>query len=1351
MNNKKQRNRLFTMLLLVMAILMPYEGAWAQTTKRPASGNGDVGNPFQISNAQELAWFRDWVNGTYTPEDGESASEHEKACALLTDNIDMSTVCGESIGSWSPIVGGYYSWCGTFDGNNKTIKNLYINSTESSQGLFGYISNTQHLSTYSCIKNIKFENVNITSTDSQTGALAAVVQDIDEVSNIHVLSGTITGKRSVGGIVGRSTRSKITNATNKATIINKGSDYTGGIAGSIGSSTLTSCANYGEIIDDKEESYYVGGITGFSQASSTISNCANYANIRGGYQVGGIVGKMNDGTLENSFTSGNITQIYKGRSDYPMLTSDLIVGYFEQGVTLNGKIIYNTNSTLTIAGSKATPKGIGYEKEGHSGSGELLAITPEELKTGKTAYTLQENVGDNQDIIWGQHLGTDPYPIPGSTYQVYANSTKISCTGIPLATEYTNVKPSDVEAKTIVHGVYTYHASKNPTCTQNGNIAYYECKDCHKSFSDRELTKELSDIIGSQAALGHSYDKNDVCTRCSTSMPILTDGCYYKSITQEKESKDLAAGYNLYKYIPLTDGDLTIVSSDSKKTLATLWDKEQVTCLASSDSGNPEKGYPHRVSKGKTYYIGIREIDGGHINNIILYVNLRDASLLGTGSAEEPFEIKTAEHLAWYRDYVNADNGIPSHHYNACAKLMDDIDLSPICHPADESKNLNECSWMPIASNGAWGGIFDGQGHTISNLYINNNDQCTGFFGAINSYYSQRSIIKNIIFENVQVYYNAVNYSSQPVGVLASSCHCADISNVQINSGYVKGMSRLGGVIGYARDCSLTSCQNKAEINGEQIVGGIIGWCEDSQIKKCINYGNITAHSECGGLFGRIESQKNNQILISYCANYGNIQGNFSVGGIMGVLYGKSNDIDHVFVAGNVSKIFKSEQDYVGYLAGNIEYATFSGINIYNGETTTSNDKLISATTAIGEIKNKCEGQESIISLTTQRIKSGEATYKLNGGKSEGDDLAWYQAIGTDDYPVLTQKENGIVYYARDFICAQNKYTDYGYRNEDSKTIHDLITGTELDADQHIYQTGCRREACELHHYYADPNATLEAVKQSDGSFSVAQLVLTDGEAYDSQAKFTAQQLSYTRSFAHDKWQALYVPFETEVTEELLKDFELAAPNNLHEYELADGSTKVSLEAKLMKSGYTIKAQRPYLIRAKEAGEKTIQLTDCPLKAAAEDSYVDCSSVLRHYKFIGTLKGKTSFDTSADFVLQQGLFLGTKTDTQLKAMRWYLNATDRDTDMGILPGSGNNGDGGGADGGNGSTQASRSINITIVDGDATTGIDDLHVITEQASGSKNGARPGIYDLQGRKLSQEPLNGVYIKDGKKVVK
>ncbi len=1274
------------------------------------------------------------MNGTYTPKDGESASEHEKACAKLTANIDMSTVCGKNIGSWSPIRGGErWRWCGTFDGNNKTISNLYINSTEDDQGLFGYIHNNTYRNVYICIKNIKFENVNITSTGNNIAALVAYAQTVNEISNIHVLSGTIKGSRSVGGIAGNSNRSNFTNITNHATVIASGSDDTGGIAGSIYLSTLTSCANYGSVTNGKEDARNVGGITGSSQ-ESTISHCANYANIKGGTQVGGIAGEINKGTLETSFTSGNITQTNALRSDYPGLTSDLIVGRLENSPTFKGKIIYNTNSTLTIAGSTATPKAIGYGD--YSGSGELLAFTPEELKTGKAAYTLQDNVGDNQDIVWGQHLGTDLYPIPGSTYQVYANNSKFSCTGIPLATVYTNVKPSDVEAKTIVHGTtgsYTYHAITEPTCTQNGNIAYYECNDCHKSFSDRELTQELSDIIGSQAALGHSYDKNDVCTRCHTSMPILTDGRYYKSITQEKESKDLAAGYNLYKYIPLTDGDLTIVSPDSK-TLATLWDNEQVTCLASSDSGNREKGYTHRVSKGKTYYIGIREIDGGHINNNLLYVNLRDASLLGTGSVEEPFEIKTAEHLAWYRDYVNADNGIPSHHYNACAKLMGDIDMSPICHPADKSKNLNECSWKPIAYNDAWGGIFDGQGHTISNLYINNKNQCTGFFGAINSYSSQRSIIKNIIFENVQVYYNAVNYSSQPVGVLASSCHCADISNVQINSGYVKGMSRLGGVLGYAGDCSLTSCQNKAEITGSNSVGGIIGWCEDSQIKKCINYGNITGHGECGGLFGRITSTRNNQILISYCANYGNIQGQMDVGGIIGRVLGASNVIDHVFVAGNVSKTDPNEDAYVGYLAGSIENATFSGKNIYNGETTTtSSSKLISATIAIGSIEGTCDGQESIISLTTQQIKSGEATYKLNNEKSEGDDLAWYQAIGTDDYPVLTQKENGIVYYAHDFICAQNKYTDYGYRNEDSKTIHDPITGTELDAEQHIYQTGCRREACELHHYYADPNATLEAEKQSDGSFSVAQMALTDGEAYDSQAEFTAQQLSYTRSFAHDKWQAVYVPFELKC-DQIPADYEVATINNFHEFEQKDGSFNTVLEVKPVKNSITIPALTPCLIRLKQAPEtaeaKTLQFTNVSFAAAA-DKKIDCASVTRYYQFLGTLNAKTGFDTTSDFVINEGELWKAGSDTKLNPQRWYLNASDR-TGSELNP----------------SVQLSR-IAIHVIGGDETTGIDGIYVKTDTEDVSSS--RQGIYDLQGRKLSEEPTSGIYIKDGKKYVK
>ena len=100
---KKQLHKpkwLVTMLLLVMAILMPYEGAWAQT--KPTRGNGSVDNPYEISSAAELAWFRDYVN-----------NESQYASATLTEDIDLSEFCHAADAatnteelSWDPIGNG---------------------------------------------------------------------------------------------------------------------------------------------------------------------------------------------------------------------------------------------------------------------------------------------------------------------------------------------------------------------------------------------------------------------------------------------------------------------------------------------------------------------------------------------------------------------------------------------------------------------------------------------------------------------------------------------------------------------------------------------------------------------------------------------------------------------------------------------------------------------------------------------------------------------------------------------------------------------------------------------------------------------------------------------------------------------------------------------------------------------------------------------------------------------------------------------------------------------------------------------------------------------------------------------
>lgn len=628
------------------------------------------------------------------------------------------------------------------------------------------------------------------------------------------------------------------------------------------------------------------------------------------------------------------------------------------------------------------------------------------------------------------------------------------------------------------------------------------------------------------------------------------------------------------------------------------------------------------------------------------------------------------------------------------------------------------------------------------------------------------------------------------------------------NTGSVRGKAPLGGVCGFNDSGIIENCFNEGTVSGtvisaEDVDGGVGGMCGINMgtIKNCYNTASVSGQYAVGGVCGF------NWKVITNCFNEGTVSGEDAVGGVCGDKYNGTitncyylSDTAIGGIRGNDVSGSAEKKSIEQFKSGEVAWLLNGSISVpAEGSTLAWYQKLgengdaYPVLTSTGE--NTVYGayhhgeKDRFFSNTVANLHSvaynAEAEDEANGNHDlsyEAGEYTWTEAedntqvpsvavtytckvCGKTETPQMTVvhdaehddeaatcTEDGHKYYKTSYVFNGKAIFSNAYTQTLPALGHNMSEDVTFNDSKSIYQKGCTRTDCDYHDYYATSDGSIEAKPNDDASaFTVEAFTLNDATVYNSKAEFTAQQLSYTRSFAHDKWQALYVPFETEVTEELLNDFELAAPNNLHEYELADGSTKVSLEAKLMKSGYTIKAQRPYLIRAKEAGEKTIQLTDCSLKGAAEDSYVDCSSVLRHYKFIGTLKGKTSFDTRADFVLQQGVFLGTETDTQLKPMRWYLNATDRNTDMGILPGSGNNGDGGGADGGNGSTQASRSINITIVDGDATTGIDELHVITEQTSGSKNGARLGIYDLQGRKLSQEPQNGVYIKDGKKVVK
>ena len=1219
MNNKRQRNMLFTLLMLVMALLIPQWG-WAQEENRPSVGDGSTGNPYIITKAEELKWFRNQVNG------GKYS-----ICAKIAENvevIDMSTVChaadaSKNLGelSWVPIgVGNAYT--GTFDGSGKTISNLYIKAEKQEVGLFGY---TQE----STIKNLTIDNASVTNTANYTGILVGDAGYKSTLQNIMISTKcqVIGGNDYTGGIAGI-LDGNASNCVNYATV--QGKEDVGGLFGRYDrtGNSITSCANYGNVTATSKNA---GGLVGYF-SSGTIQDCANYGDVKGTDRVAGMAGFVGGGKIQNVFSYGNVSATNSTQF------IGMAFGYSYKGTT-EGMVAYYSGAKLTVNGQEQTVKAFGNGKPSEDNA---TGFTEAQLKSGFVAYQLQQNASSGAK--WGQNLANngDIYPVIGSEHQVYADNLTLICKTYEMVTgSFTN----NLTSSTIKyqHGTTNHHDATNATCTEAATKEYWQCQDCQRTYSDSQLTKELTDVTDAEKpALGHNYNEDGYCDRCK----------HYLAVKPSEE------------------------------------------------------------------------------NGVYLIA--------------KPY------HLAWFRDYVNGTIVDESEvagttHPSASAMLTADIDLKNYCHAAEDGKEL--LSWIPIGNdNNRWKGNMDGQGHTISHLYIKTAQDYVGLFG-----YTDGATIQDLTFDYAKVE-NVSTTTTYDTGILAGHAYGDSPSHIKgiktTENCTVIGQEDTGGIVGFAY-INLENCENHSCVKGAYYVGGIAGSSAEKNIKRCTNYGTVDNNGRyIGGIIGNAYGTS-----IEDCANYGKITNKgWYAGGIAGETTNSS--IQNVFSYGDVTNTYDNPGIIIGQVNGTL---TAKGIIAYNKEALLNNSSENIKIVGEGSLTfedGKVEA-DVVKAFTKQQIKSGEVAWLLNGSTStpaEGSTLAWYQTLGEngDEYPVLTSKDGNTVYY---IYCTCVDKQLYIYSNTENEKYDKHDKGTETLLTNGLYSSTCQR--CQANFMYIkdfcgiDGN-DLELTANTDGSYTAVKPVdINDNAAYDSPVDFTAPTLNYIRSFAHDKWQALYVPFETEVTEELLNDFELAAPNNLHEYELADGKTKISLEAKLMKSGYTIKAQRPYLIRAKEAGEKTIQLTDCPLKAAAEDSYVDCSSVLRHYKFIGTLKGKTSFDTSADFVLQQGVFLGTETDTQLKPMRWYLNATDRDTDMGILPGSGNNGDG--ADGGNGSTQASRSINITIVDGDATTGIDELHVITEQTSGSKNGARLGIYDLQGRKLSQEPQNGVYIKDGKKVIK
>ena len=239
---------------------------------------------------------------------------------------------------------------------------------------------------------------------------------------------------------------------------------------------------------------------------------------------------------------------------------------------------------------------------------------------------------------------------------------------------------------------------------------------------------------------------------------------------------------------------------------------------------------------------------------------------------------------------------------------------------------------------------------------------------------------------------------------------------------------------------------------------------------------------------------------------------------------------------------------------------------------------------------------------------------------------------------------------------------------------------------------------------------------------SDSRILLDNFAEYSNAADEDFDEITYKRTFNNTEWQALYVPFEIPVTEEFLAEFEVADLNDIRQYDRDDDGVadETVVEAFKVTDG-VLKANYPYLIRAKEIGDKSIIVSDVTLYATEENS-IDCSSVHEKYTFTSTYNTIAASSLTGCYALSNGIWQPIADDASLGAFRFYLSIENRDGNM----------------------PAIRNIRMRVIDketGDGTTSIENI-------SNAENLNSEIIYDLQGRPVTT-PERGLYIINGKKV--
>jgi len=678
-------------------------------------------------------------------------------------------------------------------------------------------------------------------------------------------TGDVSGKNYVGGVVGNNFTGSVTNCYNTGTI--SGNDYVGGVTGYNNDSTVTNCYNTGDVSGNSN----VGGVTGQND-TSTVTNCYFDSTVYRGNAVGyngGTVDSLTGGKTKEQFASGEVAYLLgeawgqklegENRQNYPVLDGEKVypvqnckntVFYFNtEGET--GFHRYKNGFCVYCDGFE-TPEGSGAEESPYliDNAGKLYWFASQVNNNyiyNNIQGKLTANIVVNHNVLKADgtlYEGTFREWTPIGNYKgifdgngktvsgLYFNNSDTDYVGLfgsvnGGTVQKVGVVDSYFRGNEYVGGVVGYNGylNKNSTVT-----------DCY-SVCSINGTWRVGGVVG--------YN-NGTVENCHNTGNV--SGSQYVGDVVGNNTNTVTNCYYL------ADSETDDIDGTTAKTAAQFASGEVAYLLDSVSSEDDivwrqnigTENYP--VFSGAMVYpvyncentiiFGYSNTEGQVVHNYDdngFCISCDSFEIpKGSGTEGNPYLIDNAGKLYWFALKVNG--GSKSIH----GKLTENIVVNQNVLKEDGTLNSGAFrEWTPIGNNmvNHYNGIFNGNGKTVSGLYLNNSSAYhVGLFG-----YVQGGTVQN-------------------VGVVDS---------------YFSGDTNVGGVVGNLMTGTVTNCYNTGTVSGSENVGGVVGR-NTGTVENCYNTGTVSGNENVGGVVG------NNTENVENCYNTGTVSGSEYIGGVVG-------------------------------------------------------------------------------------------------------------------------------------------------------------------------------------------------------------------------------------------------------------------------------------------------------------------------------------------------------------------------------------------------------------------------------------------------------------------------------------